>query len=90
MFNIIKSNISETDARELYPDKYMILMVEDCDMDELTGDLIFVGTEKGRREFYEKHEPPTGYLFLILKGHTLELRDLGSVQLVTPLRLEAV
>lgn len=90
MFEVIKVNISEADAKELYTNDYMILLVEDSDTDDWVGNLIFVGTEQDRHEFYLKHRCPSGYLFFILKGIMLERFDSGSVQTVTPLRLKEV
>ena len=90
MFQAIQTGISEADAKEMYPDKYMILLIEDRDMDDWVGDLIFVGTEQSRRTFDRENEIPEGYLFFMIKGITLERLDSGSVQPVTPFRLESV
>ena len=90
MFQVLKKRISESDAKELYPDKYMILLIEDREMDNWVGDLIFVGSERDRRRFDKENEIPEGYLFFMIKGITLERLDSGSVQPVTPFRLEGV
>jgi len=88
MFQAIKSSISEFAAKELYPDKYMILLVEDTDTNTWIGDLIFVGTERERRKFDSENKCPNGYLFFMIKGTLLEMIEAGSVQPVTPLHLE--
>jgi len=63
MFAPIKTNVTEFEVKSLYPDKYMILLVEDRDVHEWIGDLIFAGTERERRKFYNENKAPDSYLF---------------------------
>ena len=90
MFNPLKINVSEADAKELYPDKYMVLLVstQNAEQEHWTGDLIFAGTSHERRLFLNKSVCPEGHTFLMVTGTKLEQYEFGSVQPVTSIKLE--
>jgi hypothetical protein len=90
MFNTLRTNVSETDAKELYPDKYMVLLVstQNAEQEQWIGDLIFTGTSHERRLFLNQSICPENHTFLMVTGTQLEQYEFGSVQPVTPIKLE--
>ena len=91
MFNTIMSNISEIEAKKLHPNKYMILLVneQDAKNERWIGDIIFIGTSQDRRIFSVQNKCPDNHTFLMVTCTCLEQLESGSVQPVTPLRLES-
>jgi len=73
MFDIVISNVTTQQAQELFPNDYIVLLAPE----EGAGDIIFVGNSDDRWRFIEKHEPPEGCFFHILRG--VNLRELCPI-----------
>ena len=72
MFNIIKSGVTRQQAEELYPNDYIVLLIIKKSSNETKGDIIFIGSSSERWIFTEKHDPPEGYTFYMLRGNNLK------------------
>jgi len=71
MFNIIKANVTPQQAKEIYLNDYIVLLIIEDSKSDTTGDVIFVGSIAKRREFVKQNDPPDGYLFYMLRGDNL-------------------
>jgi hypothetical protein len=78
MFDVIKANVTCEEAQELYPNNNIVLLGPTDGNDDTKGDVIYVGDAHGAYLFTEPIEPPTGYLFYMLRG--LNLREFAPIE----------
>ncbi|MCL1843430.1 MAG: hypothetical protein FWF79_06425 [Defluviitaleaceae bacterium] len=83
MFEIIKANVTPQQAKAIYPDNWVVLLVKKAEGNEdedLFGDIVFVGNEDEISPFTKGKIPQTGYMFYRLRGNNL--RELTAIEVV--------
>jgi len=71
MFDVIKPGLTPQQACEAFLNDYIVLLIIRDIKRDTVGDVIFVGSISDRRAFVEKHSPPDGYTFFMLRGDNL-------------------
>jgi len=71
MYDVIKSGITAQQAKEIYLNDYIVLLIIEDSKSDTIGDVIFVGSIADRRAFVKQNDPPEGYTFYMIRGDNL-------------------
>jgi hypothetical protein len=83
MFEIIKANVTPQQAKAMYPDNWVVLIVkkaENNEEEDVFGDIVFVGNEDEISPFTRGKNPQAGHMFYRLRGNNL--RELTAIEVV--------